>query len=67
MSSTHLAPSGISEPLVLTVAQAAKALQVSDRHIENLIGSGRLRAVHYGRSKRILADDLRQFAAEGTR
>ena len=53
------------EVLLLTVPQAAQALQLSTRTIENLIASGQLKSLKVGGTRRIFSDDLRDFARVG--
>lgn len=53
-------------PVLLTLDQVAKALQVSRRTVESLVSSGQLRSVTIGRSRRVTQDDLAQFASRGT-
>ena len=49
------------ESLLLTMRQAAKALQLSDRTVWSMIQRGELPCVRLGRSVRIDPADLQQF------
>jgi excisionase family DNA binding protein len=55
------------EVILLTVIQAAAALQVSQRTIFNLIDRGELDTIRIGKSLRIHSDTLQAFARRGTR
>lgn len=48
-------------PLVLTVAQAAEALQVSEGTVRNLIRAGELKAVHLRGCVRVRPRDLEAY------
>jgi len=50
---------------LLTVADVASALQVSERAVRRWIAEGRLPAVHFGRAVRIRPADLAQVIAAG--
>ena len=53
-------------PLLLTAAQAAQQLNVSERHFYKLHSSGRVpRPVRLGRSVRWRAEELRKWLAAG--
>jgi excisionase family DNA binding protein len=52
------------EPL-LTVAQAATILNVSERTVRRLIASGTIRGIWIGRSVRLRPRDIEQLIAEG--
>ena len=54
----------MSDPLWLTVPQAAGLLNMSPRWVEQEIAAGRLASVKAGRKRRILHADLARFAAE---
>jgi excisionase family DNA binding protein len=54
------------EILLVTVTQAAQALQVSERTIWNLFHSGALPYVQIRGTRRIMLDELKQFASTGT-
>ena len=57
------APRGrASQALALTKAQAAESLGISQRKLEQYIGSGELASLKFGRSRRILRSDLEVFA-----
>ena len=47
------------EVLALTVPQAAHALQVSERHVWQLIADGTLETFSMGRATRVWIDDLK--------
>lgn len=49
-------------PLLLTIKQAAHEAQMSESFIKKEIREGRLKAGKFGRSRRILSDDLRAWA-----
>jgi excisionase family DNA binding protein len=66
----HMQPDSTAKPvevILLTVIQAAAALQVSQRTIFNLIDRGELDTVRIGKSLRIHSDTLQAFARRGTR
>jgi excisionase family DNA binding protein len=66
----HMQPDSTAKPvevILLTVIQAAAALQVSQRTIFNLIDRGELETIRIGKSLRIHGDILRAFARRGTR
>lgn len=48
-------------PLLLKVAEAAKLLQLGRDRIYELVASGRLPALHFGRTIRIPRDALDRF------
>ena len=50
---------------LLTVAEVAAALQISERAVRRWIAEGRLPAVHLGRAVRIRPVDLAQLIATG--
>lgn len=50
------------KPILLSIADAAAAIAVSERQIERLIASGDLASVKVGGSRRIHAADLEDFA-----
>lgn len=50
-----------STPLLLKVTEAAKLLQLGRDRIYELVASGRLPALHFGRTIRIPRDALAQF------
>jgi excisionase family DNA binding protein len=52
--------------LLVTVAQAAQALQVSDRTIHKMIADGSLSSIQIRGSRRIHSDELRRLASTGT-
>lgn len=52
--------------LLITVPQAAVALQVSDRTVYNLIYAGTLTSVKVGGSRRISLDAVKLLATTGT-
>jgi len=52
----------LNRPQLLTVEQVAAVLQVSTRHVENLIAHGKIRKVpNLGRSVRIAPADVLAF------
>jgi excisionase family DNA binding protein len=52
----------LNRPQLLTVEQVATVLQVSTRHVENLIAQGKIRKVpNLGRSVRIAPTDVLAF------
>jgi excisionase family DNA binding protein len=60
-----------SGKILLRPEEAARALSIARTRIYELMASGKLRSVQLGRSRRIAADDLRDFVrrqlAEQTR
>ncbi len=52
------------EPLLLTVPEAASRLGISRSAAYALIGQGRLKVVHLGRSVRVPASVVERFVAE---
>jgi excisionase family DNA binding protein len=52
--------------LLVTVPQAAIALQVSERTIFNLIAKGALQSVQIAGTRRINLNELKRIATEGT-
>ncbi|MCY4639611.1 MAG: helix-turn-helix domain-containing protein [Chloroflexi bacterium] len=48
--------------LALTKAEAAELLGISQRKLEQYIGSGELPSIKFGRARRVLTDDLAAFA-----
>jgi len=56
----HPAPVA-SDPMLLTVVQAASALNVSERTIENLICRGELVSLRIGRCRRVTRDAVAAF------
>ena len=56
-------PSAPEEPVVLTVSQAAKLLQVSENHLYSLISQGAIPHVRVGRLIRLPRWGLFQFLA----
>ncbi len=48
-------------PLLLKVPEAAKLLQIGRDRIYELVASGRLPALHFGRTIRIPRDSLTRF------
>lgn len=58
-------PTTAIQPVLLTIKQAANALQVSDRTVFNLLAAGDLKSVRIGRARRIRTQDLEAFAAAG--
>jgi excisionase family DNA binding protein len=48
---------------LLTLPQAARSLNISVRHIQNLINVGKLESIHLGGSHRVLVSDLHAFIA----
>lgn len=55
----------LSEPL-LTVAEVADALRVSNMTVYRLIKAGELPALRVGRNYRIRSTDLERFVASGS-
>jgi excisionase family DNA binding protein len=55
-----------TETLLVTVPQAAKALQVSERTIFNLISKGLIESVQIAGTRRINLDVLKMIASVGT-
>ena len=55
-----------TEPLLVTVPEAAKMLQVSVATVWNLFSSGELAFVKIRGSRRVHVDELRRIAANGT-
>lgn len=53
----------ITEPLAVTIDEAARLLSQSAKSVERWIASGRLKSVKRGRSRRIRMDDLKAFNA----
>jgi excisionase family DNA binding protein len=53
--------SGIGQPLLLRVEEAARLLSLSRSKVYELIGSGRLRVVHVDRSLRVPMDSINEF------
>jgi excisionase family DNA binding protein len=53
-------------PLLLKVPEAAKLLQIGRDRIYELVASGRLPALHFGRTIRIPRDALAQFIERET-
>ena len=51
--------------LLYTVDQVAESLQISPRTADYLVASGQIRSITVGRSRRVNADDLAEFAAHG--
>ena len=51
-----------SRALALTKAEAAKLLGISQRKLEQYIGSGELPSIKFGRARRVLTADLAAFA-----
>jgi excisionase family DNA binding protein len=49
------------EPLALSLANAARALEVSERTVQRLVADGELDTVRIGRLVRVTADSLRQY------
>ena len=54
----------LSGRLLLTPADAARALSISRTRVYELMASGRLRSVKIGRSRRIPVDALGAFVSE---
>jgi excisionase family DNA binding protein len=63
LSTSHLPPIQI---VALTVKQAAQILHVSERSIWNFIERGHIQPVKFGRTTRILSDELMEFMRTGT-
>ena len=60
-----LAPAGEPPPpLLLRVSEAARLLSTSRSAMYGLIGTGQVRAIHVGRSMRIVRAELDRFLAE---
>ena len=51
-----------SRALALTKAEAAESLGISQRKLEQYIGSGELPSIKFGRARRVLTSDLAAFA-----
>lgn len=51
------------EVLLVTARQAAQMLNMSERHVYNLMNRGLLRSVKIGGSRRFHADELKRLAA----
>lgn len=49
-------------PILLTIAEAAESLRMSEGWVKQKIRAGELRSGKFGRSRRILATDLEAFA-----
>lgn len=59
-------PSSTSKPLLLSAAEAAEALRISERHFYKLHSGGRLpRPVRLGRSVRWRAKELQEWLDAG--
>jgi excisionase family DNA binding protein len=54
------------ECVLLTVKQAAQALQVSEKTVWNLMAAGKLQYVHILGARRIAVDELRRLSKHGT-
>jgi excisionase family DNA binding protein len=52
------------EILLITVKQAAQALQVSEKHVYNLMMDGRLKSLTIGASRRFELDEIKRFIRE---
>ena len=63
ITSTHLPTIQI---VALTTKQAAQILNVSERSVWNFIERGYLKPVKFGRTTRILSDELMEFLRTGT-
>ena len=63
---THAQTARQNPALLHTLNDVAESLRLSRRTVESLIASGQLRSVTIGRSRRVNADDLAEFAARGT-
>jgi len=61
MPDATAAPAPVAEPLLLTVNQAAAALQVCSKTLWSLTRSGRLPVVRINRSVRYDVADVRRF------
>ena len=51
------------EPLLLKVREAARMLNVSERHVDNLAADGKLEKVHLGDAVRITRTSVKKLAA----
>lgn len=54
------------EILLITIGQAAQALQVSEGTVWNLMRDGHLPFIKINGTRRIMLDELKQLAATGT-
>jgi len=52
--------------MLVTVAQAAQLLQVSERTIQNLMADGKLPSVLIGNRRRLWLEDIRDLALANT-
>ena len=57
-------PETSPNPLLVTVAEAARVLAVGRTTLYELIGSGQLATVHIGRAVRVPMDELRSFVSK---
>jgi excisionase family DNA binding protein len=55
----------VIEVLLVTIAQAAQALQVSERTVFNLLDNGSLESVTFGGARRIPIESVRNLARTG--
>lgn len=63
-SAEDFADDGPMTPLVLTFAECAEQLRVSERHVRRLVDAGLLRPVEVGeRKRRIARQDLENYIA----
>jgi excisionase family DNA binding protein len=53
------------EWLLITVSQAAEALQISERTVHTLVDTGHLESIKIGGSRRISFDDVKRLAKTG--
>ena len=60
-SSPPRPPAGGVNPPLLTRAQVAESLAICLRSVDNLVTSGDLCPLHFGRSVRFLPEDLEQL------
>lgn len=58
-------PLPVIDVLLVTIKQAAEALQVSERTVFNLLDNGSLESVTFGGARRIPIDSVRNLARTG--
>jgi excisionase family DNA binding protein len=58
-------PETRAPPSLLTVAEAARALRISQRQLRRLIAAGQVAVVRFGRAVRIARGEVERLAMEG--
>ena len=54
----------VPDPILLTAAQVAKSLNISERYVRSLMARGDLKVKRIGSAVRVHRDELARFAAD---